>query len=112
MLRLLKLGALDIWLEPLSVMRDISSKATLSRFSLEMVRIAHAENGGSVTTATHRTLPLTEKECAVLLQFNPGKTLAEVANTPEVKAGFPEEGELESVLLSLYRRGLFREEFK
>jgi SAM-dependent methyltransferase len=112
LVRLLKLGALDIWLEPLSVMRDIAAKATLTTFSLEMVRIAHVEGGGSVTTATHRTLPLTDKECEVLLHFSAGKTLSEVANTPEIKVGFPEEGELESLLLSLYRRGLFREKSK
>jgi hypothetical protein len=48
----------------------------------------------------------------VLLHFSAGKTLSEVANTPEIKVGFPEEGELESLLLSLYRRGLFREKSK
>lgn len=108
LLRLLKLGAIDIWLEPLSVMRNLSSKATLSQFSFEMVKSALSDGGGSVTTAAHRTLPLTDKECGVLMHFKEGKTLAEVANNPEIKAGFPEEGELESVLLSLYRRGLFR----
>ena len=115
LLKLLALGTLEIWSEEIAVQGDKEAPAKVRGFTRmmaqEVLRSSEDGEGGSVTTASHRTLPLSLQECVLLAHASEATSISQLAQLPslqqEIPKYFDSTDAVAGVIDGLTRKGFF-----